>query len=315
VWTYSKVKQRLEQRSVKTLIARSYYVTEDGSGETDMLEQLLQQFESDAAPILRHLCTVSGRFDLSPQDRLDLAEYIGLLHTRVPAAGEVFKGFVEAEMQRQLERELRDPELLPVLAEQAGVPPSGFEAWRIGMLARFARGDRLRASPVMRLGAMMAGLRWIAPRIASMRWTIFKRYSFPHLLLGDNPAAIAFMGDEDDLTKGLLAPGAFIAMPLDPCTILCVTHVSQDGRVLSLDDLDRRLQGIAIPWIFPDGRIASDVGLRYSWLAWKTSDRWIIGSTEADLRAIHDRLPPEIRAARGGGQLISHAVRPDEAGN
>lgn len=311
VWTYNKITHKLEQRSVQSLVARSYYITEDCGDETDVVEQLLTQFESDAAPIITYLCTASGSFALSPQQRVDLAEYIGLLHTRVPAVGEIFKQYVEVEVQRQLAQELRDPKRLSPLAQEAGVSDSEFEAWRVAMLTRLGSADRLRVAPVIRLGAMMAGLRWIAPQVASMRWTVFKRYSFPHLLLGDNPAAIPVVGDPDNLSDGLPGLGAFMAIPLDPCTVLAITHVGPEGRVRSIDDVSGELRRMTMGSMFPDEQIALDVGLRYSWLAWKTSDRWVVGSTEADLRAIYDRLPPEDRDMRGGGELIAH-VAPEE---
>lgn len=304
LYYYDKKNQRFDVGDVDKFIIRRYYTVDLGQGPTDVLEQELSKYESRAAPIAGDLVDqISGsRFTISGEDRQSLAEYLGLLHMRVPTARNRIRAWArDVLIPGQLDAVLRSPETFRQAAREVGRTESdaGLERERLEALAFVSEGrNRIEFPETLSLAGLAVGLR-VADLISGLSWQLMRRRALPRYVLGDHPVVVADYEQPSGQERGLLHPRAFIQIPLDPSTVLIAAQAPFDGRIVSADDLAGRMRRQATEALPTDESWKADQALRTNWLSWTTAERWIWGATESDLRSVYHHLTNEERNRPG----------------
>jgi hypothetical protein len=177
IWVYDKETDETHLRPIKdTAVIGNYYTVPTAAGPDDGLEKIFAQVEGAAKPIIDLICEAEGpRFAIDREDRMALAAYLGLLHSRVPAQRLAAQQIAEHLGSITIDMELAHADGFVERARQRGWDGTDeeIEQERVQLLADFRSGKyRLRAPEEMTLRTVVGGFSTLPPYIASMGWVI-----------------------------------------------------------------------------------------------------------------------------------------------
>lgn len=278
IWVYDKTTDSIARRGLNdTAVIGNYYTLPAKDGPVDDLERGLAAVEASAASAARHLSVASeGLFALPDDERAAIAGYLGLLHTRVPAIRKGNEALAAFMSYVTLDMEFAMADGFAERARRRGMTGSDeeLESFRLRTLEQLRRGDiTVEVPEATSLATMKMGLEDIAPILFGMPWTFLRRTRLPFFVMGDCPVTLWPAVDHPpELGVGFLNPGAEVAVPFDPQTLLLARHGGSGGMVVNPDHAPGFDQRQRLDWVFA-----------YNYRQWVTAERFVYARTQADL--------------------------------
>jgi hypothetical protein len=269
-----------------------FYTTDLGAGPTDIFERILSDFDGRAAPILETLAAAQGsQFRISPEDRLNLAIYLGLLNVRVTTHRDSY--------QRKIDN-LGTSAAAVYADEIARSAPNAKRRKKARKVARFlAEGSVRIKAPDAGIVALRAGFP-MGAFLHEMHWAVLDRSHAPYFVLGDNPASVVAPSG----AANILDPRVEVAVPISAHRTLVMNWHATDGVIYSAN----------VPSaVFVAQGSREDAVLYYGVQQWRTAGRFIFAASETDLRTLGDVIGDASRTEVIQSELVPHG-RLDESG-
>ncbi len=252
VWTYEKMTGDIRSSiPAETGFETHFYSVqkEDGSMDTS-IEKHLAAIEGKAAPVYQEL--LRGQIPTDPQQRMDFAHFLALMHVRTPAMRRMIgkmhgqqaqvmryaygshpKAFEGLKRRIEKDRGETMPAEIEALIKEKLIDPSGYEV------------QVSKESTLHILGAADK----IAPILEKMKWSLFQpKHGF--FISSDNP----LVRDCDPKTKhpiygdqGFANPTNEIIFPLSPQRLLfmCFDSRKPDHLIVNREYVELVNKGIA----------------------------------------------------------------------
>jgi len=275
------------RRAVKqTAVSQDYYeVPGETLEERLAVEDEFARLEHQVAPLVRGLASLSvgTMVGLGGSARQILAEYVAILHVRVPAWRD--SAMVRAtDMTTDLgAMGLDDPERFLARARAHGMTGTdeALEHQRARFVDDIESGRTVvTVSNAASLMALTSAVGKVAPMLVDRCWELLRTDDWPGLVLGDQPVALFHAGRLAP-SIGFGTAGVQVLVPLSPRTLLVI---SDRPRETMLRVFAARTPAIREPWWVFANKVA-----------WLTSQRFVYGQTIGHLQAAESLLPVEDR--------------------
>jgi hypothetical protein len=226
VWAYMPDKNPFLQKPERVARRNYYYCYELENQRQFRAEHDLQRMEDMALPILDRVRHKS--FSLNPDDRLTLAGYVALSHTRVPTFQRATDKLACLHSAKQMEHIANDPKArswaIAKIFEETGekIDPDDFYKKLTGGSVEITQGNRGWS-----LKQMFDTMLWLQELIFEMGWSfLVSPDGDPGFLTSDNPVSLF------DPVGGLYggvgfvsSPAAYFTFPLCRSVCLIAQHV------------------------------------------------------------------------------------------
>lgn len=291
VWRFDKQTGRTELRAIRSSAAiENLYTAEWEEGvPSDRIERDLARMESLAAPAIARLLPLSPRIHpLDAADRVAIAGYVALLHTRGPSQLEQTQAFADLSARVFTDMSLANPDDFPARARAGGMTGSDeeLEAFRHAELASLRSGAHtLSVHSNARLESIKVGIEAVAPVLAGLRWYLFRRSRPPYMIIGDSPVWVVPPPDHHPVLGWAPGtPGVEVQVPLAPYCVLLMRHEPADETITVIADA-----GLAATWSTDSAR---------PW--WWAAHRYVFGRSRGDLDAVGSVLGEKYLRGRRG---------------
>jgi len=234
VWVYDKDDPRPRSQSPKdtAVETRAYTLTRGDGTTTDDIEQMLSRVETVAAPIIARW--TDGRAEMRPEERAEMAYFLGLLHGRVRRTIEVWREWLAIEVKWRLERMAKSPARFQAsYAEFAA--SQGSDVAPVEQMMEIARDpDRFveitaNRQPALGIGLMAA--KDVAESLLKMHWWLCVAPRGEFFVTSDAPLCIfTLTGNRAQFGAGLALPKTEVAFPLSPEVCLCIDDQGRQRR-------------------------------------------------------------------------------------
>jgi hypothetical protein len=229
LWVVDLKLRNLNKRAPKN-VARltGYYDFEEAQDQLPSVENFLSRIETRAASAIRKLR--AHKFQISDEERYNLANFMGLQLARVPAYREV----VEVAMKQFAHKWLReyvmdDTRLKRRLKEYISKRGYSSDTLSPESIREYVLEGRLDVSPSKNYlidATLRAGLNIFAPLIFVMRWTFVLASDRGTFFTSDNPVAL-LSPDAQPIPINLesISEELEISFPISPsCVLLAHSH-------------------------------------------------------------------------------------------
>jgi hypothetical protein len=276
VWAYDKLSKHTKRVPVgKTALSNDYNTYRTASGPRDDVDRALTEIERRAARAIGELLRLSPGRLLIPKDvRAAIAAYVATLWMRVPASRKRTEHLTEEVSDFMTRLRLEHPEGFADDLRKTGWRGTDEEGerFRLDWLNDVESGrGRFVATHEASLQDVAVGLS-MAPYIEAMGWRLVTVMRWPFFVLGDAPVTLWAGRDSPEGPIGLLTPGAELAVPLRPETVLVTSFGPRPDWHLLLDDVPG----------FPG---PTALALPYSYRSLATADRLVYTRSSVNLDA------------------------------
>lgn len=236
LWRYERGQAEPKRLPPETIAVQSHYyaVPTPEGGKDQIVEEMLSQLESAAAPVIKSLVNDPGRA-LSPDERGALAAFTASMLTRVP----FFRGMIEdftaevvGKTARMVASDPRRFEALMRRVEQETGRPVDIPVEKVREFLLDRERYEIKTSPVASLETMVEVTPEFVPIIADMNWAVLTPPGGYVFVTSDTPVVLvnpALQGSP--YGPGLLQESVEVTFPMAPKACLAATWTGPTGHV------------------------------------------------------------------------------------
>lgn len=254
LWVYEQAQDVRPMLPSEIAHQRDFYSFPAKEERTNVVDDYLTKLESEATPILRQF---AERDVLeSNQAKAILAEFIGMMSARVPAARNLTGDIAAQPATKKLREATKDTELFRAAYEKIGLrlkEPLPFEELRAKLISGYQFREVSKVNSLRR----MLNMGWMnAAYLLEMNWVIRRSQGDEFFVTSDNPVVSVLPDGRGRATPGVAFSqrSVHIVFPLNPGACLLASRStgkrSQEVVAAWVRSVNKVVMSMAERWLF-----------------------------------------------------------------